>query len=504
MVKEQEDISANLSDPLFANDEYQRISLTLSEYTFNIEKIAAQLFDIAKKTRVVTDEDKARIETENEAYTTYAGVEEVQAMTATKTLIEMHKALVVNEPRQAICENASVSSVDNDKKIDQPKKFKVEKENETDRAEFDCCKDLADNENQNTKTVALDQSQKVVAIHADEDSVSGCNDEAKILEVTRDRLSHLGPTVMALIEKLIIKYSLPHDILSTIAERLSNANNEENGETESRDTEDCIEDKKDNANCEQEPGNTDEKDKANENNGADDDGSENEDEESQTIFNISTETIRDEVFAALKHKLRLSFDETERVPRKLLDQDDAISPDTSFLLVDENEREKLANDHLKATDEREPTVAESNSSPKGTSHTGGKESEETSNENGDESDGVTYMVSFYSLSTEFIKELQRRKSEALSERKSKALANIHDKIERLKKEMERVEETVSEELSLAYKRKMEKVEKQKKHLDERHSQVKEAERLLEYYTMTGQQDKVAELVERFNLQNEDN
>lgn len=462
------------------------------------------MFDIAKKTRVATDEDKARIEAENEAYITYAGVEEVQAMTATKTLIEMHKALVMNEPRSETSENAPVSSVDNDKKIDLPKKVEVEKEKETDRAKFDSCKDLADNENQNIKTGALDQSQKVVAIHADEDSVSGCNDEARILELTRDRLSHLGPTVMALIEKLIIKYSLPHDILSTIAERLSNANKEENGETESRYTENRIEDTKDDANCEQEPGKTDEKDTANENNGNDDEGNENEDEDFQTIFNISTDTIRDEVFAALKPKLRLSFDDTERVPRKFLNEDDTLSPDTSFLLVDENERRIHKNDHLKGTDECGTAIAESNSPPNGTLHTDSKESEETSNENDDDSDGVTYIVSFYSLSTEFIKELQRLKSEALSERKTKALANIHDKIDRLKKEMERVEETVSEELSLAYKRKMEKVEKQKKHLDERHSQVKEAERLLEYYTMTGQQDKIAELVERFNLHYENN
>ncbi|XP_045178915.2 uncharacterized protein LOC123538687 [Mercenaria mercenaria] len=513
VVKEQEDISANLSDPLFAEDEYQRISLCLSEYTFNIEKIAVHFYDIAKKARLATEEDRKRIEACQEVDASVAGLEEVQAMNATKTLIEIHKTLVMSNPIPDIDEETLVNagediSTGSASHADQQTDQSVENEVKSTDGEK-ASQDGYSSEIQNTKT-KRDQHQGTTTITFDEDVNRNKEKKKRVLELVREQLSQLGPNVLSLIETLISKYNIPDDIMVAVQERLRNvdkAENCENTDVESDsetdlDTKDTKDNQNDGAESAYEEENTEKESKDEDRVSDDNTDSDGGTEESSTIFNIPTETIQKEVFEALGHKLKLRFD-SGAIRKINLDQTDDSCPKFQ---TKEEKTENNETDGRKTTTSQEMAENFDKKSETPIENTSREESAnpgENSNENVDnENDTESFMVNFYSLSSEFIRELQRRKSRALGVRKDKALANIHEKIQRLKKEMEGVEEAVTEELTLAYQRKMKKVEKQRKQLDEKHDQVKEAERLLEYYTMTGQEDKIAELIEQFNIQYE--
>ena len=66
-MKEQEDLCLNIVDPFFAEDDYQRLSLAISEYTFNMKAIAQHMYDIAAQATAAMS--AARDNQANEAVT---------------------------------------------------------------------------------------------------------------------------------------------------------------------------------------------------------------------------------------------------------------------------------------------------------------------------------------------------------------------------------------------------------------------------------------------------
>ena len=112
------------------------------------------------------------------------------------------------------------------------------------------------------------------------------------------------------------------------------------------------------------------------------------------------------------------------------------------------------------------------------------------------SDG--FMVNFYTLSAAFINELQAIKSQSLEKRKEKALAELHDRIQRMKDEMEKIEDVVTAELSKACEKKIKKTLKLQEKMKERRKQVKEAKKMMVFYAMTGQHDKIREMSEELH------
>lgn len=508
VVKEQEDLSANLSDPYFAEDDYQRMSLFLTEYTFNVEKIAVHLFDIAKKAKLASEEDKERIEDCQKEDASIAGLAEVQAMNATKTLLEIHKTLIMNDKKQHIDSKANKEKKEENETETSPESTCLsdgqldkgsEKHDDNNAEESkDISKNLHNDELQNTTE---NQGDQLVS----DENVTAIEEKREII---RGKLNQIGQSIYSLIENLMAKYNIPDDVMATVHQRLRNAQTvktaERNEHVEEKDSKTAsnidTDDNKDKSSTDKEAddsamvhqGNTDKEENCD---------TETETEEPRTIFNVSTETIRNEVYNALGHKLKLIFDNKQCATRRL--DWNQTDDDSDFEFPTKEETTKDIDTPISQTSQ--DIVNDDKSNPDTTSENtiADKASECIKNDKETskaERDPDGFEVNFYSLASEFIRELQRRKCISLNERKNKALANIHDKIERLKKEMIRVEEVVTEELALAYKRKMKKVDKQKKQMDEKHSQIKEAERLLEYYAMTGQEDKIAELAAQFNIQ----
>lgn len=486
-IKEQETLSINLIDPYFAADEYQRVSLTLSEYTFNVEKLVVSMYAIARKARLATEADRKRIEACYCVDAPLGGLEERQAMLATKSLIEIHKCIVMNEhvteSNQCIPEDDESKHVP--KSDDQETAVNNRLSNQT-SLNADQVEDCRIDKGEECSTEPPnDEREDKQPLHTENASEAGHETklaeskqriaDAKLTLMIQEHLNGLGPAIQSLIERLISKYNIPDVVMINVEERLRNADKGPTAETSlARDNgSDNVGDQKVDTETH-------------------DELVTNEDIEPRNVFNVPTTTIHNEVFDALWDKIRPRF-HSEVVPRKLnLEQADPHE-------VHNNVNERQMTD---VVNERQMTDV--HTLERKTEYTGrndnSEENDVKSENDNHQSDEEGFSVNFYLLSSEFIRELGTLKCKALSERKDTALAKIHEKLENLKNEMGRVEEVVMKELELAYARKMKKAAKQQKELDGKHAEIKEIERLLEYYTVTGQADKLAELMAKINIQ----
>ncbi|KAK3600966.1 hypothetical protein CHS0354_004181 [Potamilus streckersoni] len=109
---------------------------------------------------------------------------------------------------------------------------------------------------------------------------------------------------------------------------------------------------------------------------------------------------------------------------------------------------------------------------------------------------------FQAATNGFLKAVQRQKRLRLVRRRRRAMEKVHQQIETMKAEVFRVEHEVSRELREAYIAKMAKATNQRKVIEEKRQQVKDLRELIEFYTETGQNDKLRELLNSLDLPKE--
>lgn len=323
-------------------------------------------------------------------------------------------------------------------------------------------------------------------------------DMKEIAEMTRKHSQTLGNTVLTLINELIDKYSLPDDLMERIEERIIrqySEDTEEKTETpekiqrskkrgkqsvaQHKEKKDDIKTKDlgeahyiaqqvttdpkikfahENSNKESAEEYNKNKDKVN-------DG---EDDFDLFACRNSKDPFEEQFYAALEEKFSIKFSDSDAI---LLDDDGQKDQAVPVKQVEEGTESESTSEDETCDKKRK---------------TGRKQ--DLSMHFKRTSEG--FMVNFYTLSAAFINELQSIKSKSLDKRKEKALAELHERIQTMKNEMEKIEDAVTEELAKAYEKKMKKSRKQKEKMDEKQQQLREAERLLNFYARTGQHDKI--------------
>ncbi|KAL3854764.1 hypothetical protein ACJMK2_014013 [Sinanodonta woodiana] len=109
---------------------------------------------------------------------------------------------------------------------------------------------------------------------------------------------------------------------------------------------------------------------------------------------------------------------------------------------------------------------------------------------------------FQAATNGFLKAVQRQKRLRLVQRRRRAMEKVHQQIEAMKAEVFRVEHEVCRELREAYTTKMEKAANQRKIIEEKRKEVKDLRELIAFYTETGQDDKLRELLSSLDLPKE--
>lgn len=512
------------------------------------------MFGVAKKTNLVPETAVLDL-TNGDRTAVVFGREVFQAMNAIKALIEVHSILKLtrsqeentNEEAMAVSDNTQ-NEHSNEAVLDS-----AETNMETTQNEKEHLETLVGAESKGDKHLVPDNVENV---SADLEKVSNSCDsttpvesntnesssevssqtnpsdrdkpqsgetpdngkEETIVSIINGYINQIGPTVLKLIESLIAHYGLEPDMLETIHKRLTektentekkveqNEHIEKQTETNDQSASEVIGNEVVNSEVINGP-NTEQHSVSAE------EVSDNEDNEdaSGSIFNVTSKQLKDELDKNLKHKLALRFDVTQSSSTKTSNGD---NPKTS---IGSTKSDKPANAKDTKTEDHQPErfsfvqdIAKQQETI--TSDIPINENDEMAPVSDNETLETTvsesnnirtteegFYVNVYTLAAEFVRELQRRRSDALEERKNKALANMSVKIDDLKLEMERVGKAVTEELRSAYKSKVKKVENQQKHLDEKKKQLKEAERLMHYYAMTGQDEKLAELMAQINM-----
>lgn len=428
----------NLVDPNFCDDDYRRVTLALEEYTNNIQAVAECMYDVVRQVNYPKLDDQLMVSVEKEAV-------EIEAMRATNRLIKIHKALLEN------CQSPCPT---------------------------DSPRDSGDGQDENgpqrRSKGRKGSGKRGKAKKSPREDTEFEEDMKEIAEMTRQHSQTLGNTVLTLINELIVKYLLPDDLMERIEERIIRQYSDDKEENTVQKAK-----KKGKKSTTQSKG--EQKTQKESRKSAFENTGETKEAKKTEVKETYEDPFEEQFYAALEEKFSIKLSDKEVVNVRPVETKDLVNEVTTECDEEKDESEEVEG------------------------ATGGEENEEEKPKRKKQdltlhfkktSEG--FMVNFYTLSAAFINELQVIKSESLDKRKEKALAELHERIQTMKNEMEKIEDAVTLELAKAYERKMKKSAKQREKMNEKQKQLREAERLLNFYAQTGQHDKIRAMNEELD------
>ena len=466
----------NLVDPNFCDDNYRRVTLALEEYTNNIQAVAECMYDVVRQVNYPKLDDQLMVSVEKEAV-------EIEAMRATNRLIKIHKALLETSQTPA--------------PVDSPRGAGDGQEAAGSSGRRQKGRKGSGKRGKGKKSPREDQEFE--------------EDMKEIAEMTRQHSQTLGNTVLTLINELIEKYHLPDDLMERIEERIIRQYSDDQDGTKTdqkskkkgkkpsaaqvkaikysqEDTHETVgspEVAKEKKETKEEKVQKKEKNDTPIEGLRRRQGTTEEKEESPDQF-------EEQFYAALEEKFSIKLSDKETVcvrGSEVVTEIDEIVASKPEESVEEVGNELVAiREETQGATGGEVELAE-DGQPK-------RKKQDLSLHFKKTNEG--FMVNFYTLSAAFINELQVIKSKSLDKRKEKALAELHERIQTMKYEMEKIEDAVTLELAKAYDRKMKKSAKQREKMNEKQKQLRDAERLLNFYAQTGQHDKIRAMNEELD------
>ncbi|KAL4217043.1 hypothetical protein ACF0H5_023499 [Mactra antiquata] len=566
VLKEQEDLSKTLLDPYYADDEFQKVCIALSEFTYRINKITHSLLELADLLGFLTEEEIDRVnewhnyEDDGDTIIDFKPIQEIRA------ILELHNIL-----------NARIAELKDNNEGNDNTESSESDSNNVDGTNGN--KDFTNRADSGDKTNEKENGIEGQSSGTNYERCKKLPREKKDAIVTQvnDFLDTLTPTIRNLIDSLISKHNLPINTLYNVQQRViakqhepaaEDTSEDDTEENETKNVEDSTvseadargEDKNTDeltaseANTKSQDKNTDEltaseADTKSQDKNADEltvtetteeNGANNVDETSKTASNddiVDGDTIWQDKNVDKTTVAEDNEDKGRSEDNKSSNQidggdnnDDARSQEVD---AEETKDEDDIDLELVVTPEVREVIKQkfylrfgSEADQSNTTNLFNKFAEEDqarAEENAgnntetdirdvidrtiplaDYNPAEHLIMNIYTFATEFVREMHSQKDDSFRDRKDRALDNVKAKCDHVREEMARVEKCVIVELEKAYEKKRKRVENQSKQVDENRAKLAEAERLLFFYARTGQADKLQELVDQINQWREDN